>query len=559
MLATRSPKLDPRLQHLRSLQFWQFWRLLLPGKWRRLPPEKVLGGELLRVVYRPRRWRRTMVQVLVELEAPPGRATSFPPSVDVNYWPGRGEPDAPGPEGGAVRTAYLPIAHLWKVVRLRGVERVVPSLKVFPRLDRALPPPIRRSIDELSGQARSEVIVGFVDTGIDGTHPAFAGRIIAGWDQTVHGDGVEGAEYGVARGADAGLHLTDEDGHGTHLAGIAAGAAVLPSPRAGLNPAAKLVIVKSGFRDGEVIDGVRYIRDVAETMGLPAVVNLSLGTHSGPHDGSGPLSRAIDEISGPGFIVCAASGNEGERDIHAEMRIPAGEEREIDFTPWQEGLDDPQAHLSGWARIEGSGHLQVAVRSPDGGRPTAYYRPRRARPRSFSRNVKGGRVRFGFYPIEADGDQNFIVDVGPGRWGRFEPGTWSLLVRNRGDGGADLHVWSEEHEAGRMADLSGGAVRPTMKIGAPGDARRAITVGAVRSRPPSTSPDDHVDDGTLQVSAFSSPGPLRGAEFEKPDLVAPGDPIFAPRSAQAVLRPEDATDGDYIGYSGTSQATAVVT
>jgi len=53
------------------------------------------------------------------------------------------------------------------------------------------------------------------------------------------------------------------------------------------------------------------------------VANLSLGSQFGPHDGTGTLDLAMSSLSGPGRIIVAAAGNEGNQSIHAEFTIPA--------------------------------------------------------------------------------------------------------------------------------------------------------------------------------------------------------------------------------------------
>ena len=80
--------------------------------------------------------------------------------------------------------------------------------------------PIFRTNLKLDGDG---VVVGIVDTGIDGGHSAFQGRIHSVWDQIAKGNGVAEGGYGVEfTGASIGQSI-DENGHGTHVAGISAG------------------------------------------------------------------------------------------------------------------------------------------------------------------------------------------------------------------------------------------------------------------------------------------------------------------------------------------------
>src|SRR5262249_14901559 len=166
------------------------------------------------------------------------------------------------------------------------------------------------------------VIVGIVDTGIDSTHPAFAGRILKVWDQDLPGNGTaNGFPYVRELSVESRSASIAQRGHGTHIAGIAAGADPTYS---GVAPAATIVAVKTTYNNANIKDAIEYVFAIADELGMPAVVNLSLGGHADPHDGTDELSRAVDELSGPGRIVCCACGNEGNDDIHALATVPPG-------------------------------------------------------------------------------------------------------------------------------------------------------------------------------------------------------------------------------------------
>src|SRR5207244_2420635 len=77
---------------------------------------------------------------------------------------------------------------------------------------------------------------------------------------------------------------------------------------------ADIIAVKGGdfsFSTADIIAGIQYIFARADQLGRPAVVNLSLGTLFGPHDGTEAEEQAIDALSGPGHIVVIAAGNDG--------------------------------------------------------------------------------------------------------------------------------------------------------------------------------------------------------------------------------------------------------
>ena len=178
----------------------------------------------------------------------------------------------------------------------------------------------------------SGVVVGVVDVGFQYTHAAFRDpdntantRIKRVWEQ----DG-SSVIYGKPSGYSYGFELktqtqmferqydaryTDNIGHGTHVAGIAAGGD-MDRIYYGVAPKADLVIVSCGMGNTSITDGVKYIFDYAQSVGKPAVVNLSLGSHLGPHDGTSTMDRIMDELQGPGKIIVGAAGNEGGDKFH---------------------------------------------------------------------------------------------------------------------------------------------------------------------------------------------------------------------------------------------------
>lgn len=129
-------------------------------------------------------------------------------------------------------------------------------------------------------------------------------------------------------------------------------------------PEARIVMVKTDFQDAHIIDGIQYVFRVARDLGLPAVVNLSLGGHFDAHDGTDPMSIAIEEESGPGRIVCCAAGNEGDDDLHARFNVNEGAVRAVPCHAGSSGGAPDMFWLNGW--YPGGARLEIAVESPSG-------------------------------------------------------------------------------------------------------------------------------------------------------------------------------------------------
>ena len=158
-----------------------------------------------------------------------------------------------------------------------------PPKPVYPLLNESVPalaiPPVWRA-----GYLGSGTRIAIVDTGAD-RHPDLAERIRVARDFTGH------------RGA-------DDVGHGTHVAGIAAGAGAMYR---GVAPKADLVIAKALTAGGGTEDTVLAAMSWASRQRVD-VMNLSLG---GPGDPRDPLSREVDALTAEGILVCVAAGNAG--------------------------------------------------------------------------------------------------------------------------------------------------------------------------------------------------------------------------------------------------------
>ena len=451
---------------------------------------------------------------------------------------------------GELRTAFLPLDCLERLSVEPAVARIQPSRYLHPLMDVASAevnlPQFRRQ----TGLTGKRVIIGVVDTGIDTNHPAFRGRILRVWDQTLPGPGVPNAPYGVELTGKFLSVSRDTEGHGTHVAGIAAGNHAVFS---GIAPAAELVIVKSDLQEAHVADGLRYIFQVAETLQSPAVVNLSLGGHGDAHDGSDPLSRIIDAASGSGRIVCCAAGNEGEDSIPAQAQIvQAGSPHTIRF---KIPVNTRFAQLNGW--YSGQDRLEVAVQSPSGFR-TPYQGIMAAGQTSHVYELPDARIWMSTPgPDPANTDYHFLITICPAQ---DVGGLWKLWLRGTVIQEGQVNVWALDESPHADVIFTGQSVSDGLKIGSPGAAKQAITVVSY-----TTKAKWRDVNGTLRqvaynvhdISDFSSEGPLRNGQL-KPDLAAPGAMLTSCQTADASTSRAYRIQPDYSMCAGTSMATPFV-
>jgi subtilisin family serine protease len=422
-------------------------------------------------------------------------------------------------------------------------------------------------------QTGKGVLVGLVDTGIDVGHPAFQGadgktRVVDYLDQTTRPP----THYTDAqlRGGRGG-RSPDEIGHGTHVAGIAAGNGGGSSGNryAGVAPEADLAVVKTTFGTASIAEGVAHLFTVAEQRGQPCVVNLSLGGHSGGHDGSSILERTIDTLcERSGRVVVASAGNEGDAAIHASTVLPRGA---ATAARWVADIELEKQVVNNtlmgllWVEVwtQHEDDLSVTLRSPNG---------------ELFRAPRGGHVQTdrGKFAVDASHQVARYSDDNVTSFGIFtvpQPewmGGWSLIVEEDRDGGRHgvevgaVHAWITSEEMGRFVR---GAVRSHL-VGMPGTAFSALTVASYATRREWKSADPQHPDVVLDavnledVSYFSSPGPTREAQ-NKPDIAAPGQWLISALSGKATadamplwLRLPDAP---YAALQGTSMAAPYVT
>ena len=214
-----------------------------------------------------------------------------------------------GTVAGNVLTATIPVASLTALANDPSVVRVEAGRPVRPKLDRVAAAVNLRPVQ--SGTAPfafayrgAGVVVGVVDLSLDLSHPAFRSgghsRVVAVWDQTGSESPPPGFDFGRTCTRDTidsgACSFSIESEHGTHVTGVAAGSQVSGNPYVGIAPEADIVFVHLAdpvdqtqsfdeWLSASVCDGVAFVFQTAEELGQPAVVNLSLGTHTGPHDG----------------------------------------------------------------------------------------------------------------------------------------------------------------------------------------------------------------------------------------------------------------------------------
>ncbi|MDF2587393.1 MAG: hypothetical protein K0S41_1234 [Anaerocolumna sp.] len=205
------------------------------------------------------------------------------------------------------------------------------------------------------------VLVGIIDTGIDYTHKAFKNadgttRILSIWDQTIQdGPPPEGFYYGTEYTKDQiNVALLDENpislvpsideiGHGTMLAGIAAGSIDESNSFTGVANQSEMAIVKLKpakrfiknflriqedklcFQENDIMLAAKYLINYAARLKRPISICIGLGSTQGAHDARGNLNSYLTSLAqqtGVGMVI--AAGNEGNSGSHFQATLNPG-------------------------------------------------------------------------------------------------------------------------------------------------------------------------------------------------------------------------------------------
>lgn len=393
-------------------------------------------------------------------------------------------------------------------------------------------------------------LIAVIDDGIDVLHQAFrdaagVSRIVGIWDQTATaGTPPPGFDYGhfhdaasiaAAVAADrwpAGLPRND-DGHGTHVASIAAGRAA-GAFAGGVAPEARLLVVISGAT-GAIgyskchINALDFIDRIATGLGLPVVVNLSQGMNAGAHDGKSALETAFDRFAdggrAPGRVVVKSAGNERDKKGHALVSLRPNS---VEMLQWERppGADHDERIELWWSSAD---EMRFRLREPVGGQFSDWVDA--AAPARAGTFAGAGSYALTFVQCHVDNGDNLLsIELGSPEL-PAALGTWTLEIESGAapDGGR-IHAWIE-----RGGGKPTGFVRhasESMTLSIPATATSVIAVGAVEAAQP------------VRVGLFSSYGPTRD-EQRQPWISAPGVNVRAARGGSA--------DGARLD-SGTSMA-----
>ena len=483
--------------------------------------------------------------------------------------------------------------------KIREAREIVQTMKASTRLKKTLfrtsgdirarqmmPRQDEPANDDNGVSSGTGVIVGIVDSGFNFSHERFQTdenktRLLFFWDQTANQDsGGLGSPSPLGYGKvytkdDINAALKSDDPfrelgyklpmkgnltqtqHGTVIADIAAGRARADSVEGsstvqGVAPEADLIFVEvarsqvalgnvnaleASFGDSaQVLEAIKFIFDMAGDR--PCVVNLSMGTCGGSHDGAALVEEGIDRLVSQGtnraVIVAAGNFSSEKNKIHASGRVNPDTGSPFALR-WEIPDGDPTGNeLEIW--YSGKDQFGLELIAPDG---TTVDRIDPGENRDIP---LGGEPKiFVVNRLKDPANDDSMINI---FFERSTPaGVWTLLLHPINVVDGSFHAWIERDDHGRSRFV-GGDSECTLSSLACG--KKSIVVGAYSAYP---------DVNLLKPTKETSLGPTRPrageAGRERPDLSAPGHVIFIPALSRSGHLPEFAF--------GTSAAAAVVT
>lgn len=445
-------------------------------------------------------------------------------------------------------SASIPTDRVREISELEGVQFIEAGAPVKLLMDHARSQTMTNIAQENTNgdlpQAYSGkgVVIGIIDTGFELNHLDFYTpdeseyRVKRLWNQNAIGRAPSefgyGAEYATETEIKAAIYDNTSEYHGTHVTGIAAGGDK-KSPYYGVAPESDIVLVSFGQNEVDISNAVKYIFNYAESVGKPCVINMSLGTHQGPHDGTSTLDQFFATAVGPGRILVGAAGNEGTYLMHASKSFTATDTQLKTMFGFDENATSLNTLVDVWGSVGSDIKVQGVVVDNLKGRIVAQT--------DEASSADGNTVINAFYLSDSGAECTFrlIPSTNPGN-GRPNVRVEAYInevANNRkvglvisGNEGEEVHLWNCTYNpfinAGKSGWTAGDNKCTVGEIG--GTSPDVISVGSYASCYyviPYWDPEHmyllETDMTIGSRSDFSSIGPTADGRM-KPDVLAPG-------------------------------------
>ncbi|MGU9280268.1 S8 family peptidase [Clostridium perfringens] len=411
----------------------------------------------------------------------------------------------------------IKVSDLNRIIELEGLQYIeLPKILYTSAYDsnRASCIPSVWNNYNLTGEG---ILVGFLDTGIDYTHNAFKDdegntRIEYIYDLE-NGVVYDKNKINEALKSEDPFSIVPEidlSGHGTHVAGIACAGGNINFDNYGVAYKSTIAMVKITGENSlraalstQLMRGLKFLMDKSNEINKPLVVNISLSTNDGSHNGSSLLEKYIQTFTQlQKAVIVVAAGNEGNSAHHVGGKMKKEEDLDLNIGDGEKGiiLDFFKPVLV---------DVSVEVISPTG---------ISTGPMELSESYKErfvGREKIVVYstgpkPFDIQGQTTIsILPLGD----TITSGGWRIIVRKLNNYEGYFDVWLPIAEGLNERTRF---LQPSVynTLGIPATVEGVISVGSYNFL-------------NNNLSAFSGRGVVRPEWLIKPDLVAPGENILS--------------------------------
>jgi subtilisin family serine protease len=492
-------------------------------------------------------------------------------------------------------TAQVPVDNIENIAMLPDVKNLQIGIPVHRKMDKAR---IVTNVNLVQAGTNlskpylgKNVVIGIIDSGIEYGHINFFDstgtvlRIKRVWDQNITGTAPSGFNYGTEYTTQnailAARYDNQTETHGTHVTGIAAGSDKNNNNiYYGVATNADIAMVSYNLNDQttdnvSISDGISYLYNYATSVNEPCVVNMSLGTQIGPHDGTSAFDQLCDQLQGKGRLLVGAAGNEGSDSLHISQTFSPTNTTLKTFFNY---IDSTQliGYTDIWGDVNKTYSIRVVVYNKNTG-AEVYTSPtfdaatsgnntytltstngavgsiQIFTERNTTNNKANAFVQSDMTSIKPGNAIGIIITAQSGTVNAWADDFYSYFISNK------INGWTDGNSNNSISEIGG-------------TGKQIISVGAYVSKTTFTNTLglSYRSYETLnQIASFSSTGPTIDGRI-KPDITAPGsllcssysDAIISDPNYSTTIIKKSTVNGKAYYYGllqGTSMSTPMVT
>ena len=400
------------------------------------------------------------------------------------------------------------------------------------------------------GYCGKGVVIGIIDIGFDYTHRNFYDstetvyRVKRVWDQNNSGTPPSGYSYGNELTTQSAIlaaqYSHNNQTHGTHVAGMAAGGGSSESAMRkykGMAPESDIVLVATTMSSSDILDGLEYVLEYARSVGKPCVVNMSLGNHAGPHDGTDYNEQMTDALFEntytKGAALMVSAGNEGNDPLHLSKTFTAQDSSLYTFVAKDDGSNNYSGTVWIWGTPGSNFRVKIHVVDSTSSISTlnslsySLVLPSSVDTYKYNDTLNNGGIIY-LYDVESRNSNNNKPNIYFRFNGSNLSGAKCFLIKIEATSGT-VHMWNNNGIFIGGTAATPGNSNYTSNNKASGNTSTMVASYNTKSNWTAYNGGGYYAPGLVvgDRSSFSSIGPGLNPNLNKPEIAAPGARILS--------------------------------